>query len=170
MPGMSPAARAKAQVRIREWAALSPERRRMARNNYRLAKSLDRDERVATWESYRQMTPEQRSVLRANGWTSNTAARHAVSPTGLAKEAARPITVVRALADPWAGRVAAGTTAIGRAAPLSADPERAGEAPCSPSHAWAPSPRLCPLLRPCPRPPCQTPTPGADSCASPMKA
>jgi len=110
MPGMSPAARAKAQVRIREWAALSPEQRRMARNNYRLAKSLDRDERVATWESYRQMTPEQRSVLRANGWTSNTAARHAGSPTGLAKEAARPIAVVPAATRPAHGSANARTT------------------------------------------------------------
>jgi hypothetical protein len=91
MPAMNPADRAAAQQRIREWAALSPEQRRMARDNYRLAKSLDRDERLATWESYQQMTPEQRSVLRANGWTSNTAARHAGAPTGLAKEAARPL-------------------------------------------------------------------------------
>jgi hypothetical protein len=37
------------------------------------------------------MTPEQRAVLRANGWTSNTAARHAGAPTGLAKQAARPL-------------------------------------------------------------------------------
>jgi hypothetical protein len=91
MPAMNPADRAAAQQRIREWAALSPEQRRMARDNYRLAKSLDRDERLATWESYQQMTPEQRSVLRANGWTSNTAARHAGAPTGLAKEASRPL-------------------------------------------------------------------------------
>ncbi len=110
MPRMSSAERAKAQVRIREWASLSPEQRRMARNNYRLAKSLDRDERVATWESYRQMTPEQRSVLRANGWTSNTAARHAGSPTGLAKEAARPIAVVPAATRPPSGSNNARTT------------------------------------------------------------
>ncbi len=94
MPTMSAGDRAKAQARIQEWASLTPEQRRMARNNYRLAKSLDRDERLATWESYNLMTPEQRSVLRANGWTSNTAARHAGAPTGLAKEAARPLTAV----------------------------------------------------------------------------
>ena len=96
MPSMMPEDRAKAQARIREWASLTPDERRMARNNYRLAKSLDRDERLATWESYNQMTPEQQSVLRANGWTSNTAAKHAGAPTGLAKEAARPITAVPA--------------------------------------------------------------------------
>ena len=96
MPSMMPEDRAKAQTRIREWASLTPDQRRMARNNYRLAKSLDRDERLATWESYNQMTPEQQSVLRANGWTSNTAAKHAGASTGLAKEAARPITAVPA--------------------------------------------------------------------------
>lgn len=103
MPTMDTAERATAQARIQAWAALSPEQRRMARNNYRLAKTLDRDERLATWESYSQMTPEQRSVLRANGWTSNTAARHAGAPTGLAKEAARPITVSPTAARPISG-------------------------------------------------------------------
>lgn len=91
MPGMSPDDQAAARARIREWAALSPDERRMARENFRLAKSLDKDERVASWESYQQLTPEQQAVLRSNGWTSNTAARHAGAPNGLAREAARPL-------------------------------------------------------------------------------
>lgn len=91
VPRMEPADREKAQVRIREWATLTPEQRRLARNNYRLAKNLDKAEREASWEQYSTMTAEQRSVLRTSGWTSNTAARHAGAPTGLAKEAARPL-------------------------------------------------------------------------------
>ncbi len=91
VPRMKPADREKAQARIREWATLTPEQRRLARNNYRLAKTLDKEEREASWEQYNTMTAEQQSVLRANGWTSNTAARHAGAPTGLAKEAARPL-------------------------------------------------------------------------------
>ena len=91
LPGMPPKARAQAEKRIREWAALTPEQRRLARNNYRLAKKLPKEERVATWEQYQQMTPEQQEVLRRAGWTSNTAARHAGAPTGLAKEAAQPL-------------------------------------------------------------------------------
>lgn len=90
-PRMKPAQQAKASKRIAEWAALSPEQRRIARANYRLAKSLPKDERIAEWEQYQQMTPEQRAVLRVSGSTSNTAARHAGSRTGLAKEAAQPI-------------------------------------------------------------------------------
>ncbi len=89
-PKMSSQARERAEGRIREWAALSPEQRRLARQNYRLARRLAPDERQAQWERYREMTPEQRSVLRTSGSTSNTAARHAGARTGLAKHAAQP--------------------------------------------------------------------------------
>ncbi|MCL4747953.1 MAG: DUF3106 domain-containing protein [Burkholderiaceae bacterium] len=91
VPRMRGADREKALERIREWASLSHEQRRLARNNYRLSKNLDRDGLSADWEQYLQMTPEQRAVLRASGTTSNTAARHAGARTGLAKEAARPL-------------------------------------------------------------------------------
>lgn len=91
VPRMAPAARERAHQRIREWAALTPEQRRLARQNYRLAKRLPPDERQAQWERYRELTPEQRAVLRNSGWTSNTAARHAGARTGLAKEAAQPL-------------------------------------------------------------------------------
>jgi len=91
VPRMAPKARERAHERIREWAALTPDQRRLARQNYRLAKRLPPDERQAQWERYREMTPEQRSVLRSAGWTSNTAARHAGARTGLAKEAAQPL-------------------------------------------------------------------------------
>lgn len=91
IPRMEGAERERAEARIREWARLTPEQRNLARNNYRLAKTLPKDTRAATWEQYRQMTPEQREVLRSSGSTSNTAAGHAGAATGLAKQAARPL-------------------------------------------------------------------------------
>ena len=91
IPRMGPDERARALQRIQEWATLTPEERAQARNNYRLAKTLPKDTRVQQWEQYQQLTPEQQAVLRSSGWTSNTAARHAGAPTGLAKEAARPL-------------------------------------------------------------------------------
>mgnify|MGYP001285209860 CR=1 FL=1 len=83
-------------------ASLTPEQRRQARNNYRLARSLPKDQRVATWEQYQQMTPEQQAVLRQSGMLSNTAARHAEAFTGLAVRAARPLSP-RAPAEPRKG-------------------------------------------------------------------
>ncbi len=91
VPKMSDEQRERVDERIREWAKLTPEQRRLARQNYRLAKRLDPDERQARWERYRELTPEQRAVLRTSGTTSNTAARHAGARTGLAKQAAQPL-------------------------------------------------------------------------------
>jgi len=91
VPQMSDEQRERVNERIQEWAKLTPEQRRLARQNYRLAKRLDPDERQAQWERYSEMTPEQRAVLRTSGTTSNTAARHAGARTGLAKQAAQPL-------------------------------------------------------------------------------
>lgn len=91
LPAMSAESRAKAQRRILEWANLSPEQRRLARANYRLAKERSAKQRVEEWRSYQSMTQEQRNVLRQAGSTSNTAAGHAGAATGLAKEASQPL-------------------------------------------------------------------------------
>lgn len=91
VPRMSAERQAKAHERIREWAALSPEERKLARSNYRLAKKLPQDARVAQWQHYETLTDEQKDVLRSAGSTSNTAAGHAGARTALAKEAAQPI-------------------------------------------------------------------------------
>jgi hypothetical protein len=91
LPAMSAERRAKAQRRILEWANLSPEQRRLARANYRLAKERSMEQRVEEWQSYQSMTQEQREILRRAGSTSNTAAGHAGAATGLAKEASQPL-------------------------------------------------------------------------------
>jgi hypothetical protein len=91
LPSMSPERQEKARRRILEWANLTPEQRRVARANYRLAKERPAQKRVEEWQSYQSMTQEQREVLRKAGSTSNTAAGHAGAPTGLANEASQPL-------------------------------------------------------------------------------
>lgn len=90
-PKMKPDERKRVEKRVEEWAALTPDQRRLARANYRLAQQVARENVLAEWENYQAMTPEQRSVLGTAGSTSNTAARHAGASTGLAKEAAQPL-------------------------------------------------------------------------------
>ena len=131
IPRMKPDQQARARERIEAWAALTPEQRLLARRNYRLAKELPKDERVAQWERYQQMTPDQRAVLRASGWTSNTAARHAGASTGLAKEAAQP------LAPTPPRRPATGTPAQKPGAAPQGKPTPASAAP----YGSSPSPR-----------------------------
>lgn len=92
-PKMGAAAQTRTSARIREWAMLTPEQRRLARQNYRIAKSIPKDERIAQSQQYNTMTDEQKKVLQTSGSTSNTAARHAGSRTALAKEASQPLTI-----------------------------------------------------------------------------
>ena len=90
-PKMSAADQLRASARIRDLAKLNHEQRRMVRQNYRLAKGLPQQERVAQSEQYQSMTEEQKHVLQTSGSTSNTGARHAGSRTALAKEASQPL-------------------------------------------------------------------------------
>jgi hypothetical protein len=91
-PKMKPERRKRVERRIVEWAALTPQQRRIARENYRLAQQRSNERLVAEWEAYQAMTPEQRSVLVSAGSTpSNTAARSAAGPTGLARVAYQPL-------------------------------------------------------------------------------
>ena len=89
-PKMKADEQKRVEKRIAEWAALTPDQRRLARANNRLAQKVGRENLLAEWENYQSMTPEQRSVLGSVG-TSNTAARHVAAQTGLAKEAAQPL-------------------------------------------------------------------------------
>ena len=95
VPKMNLAQQKTATVRVKEWAALTPEQRKLARANFRLVKELPTEERTAQWRQYQSMTPAQRTVLRSSGWTSNTAAQHAGATTGLAKEASQPIKEIK---------------------------------------------------------------------------
>jgi Protein of unknown function (DUF3106) len=88
---MNPEQTAKLQTRMRGWADLSPEQRVRARANYNLASKVPQDQRVAEFEQYRGMTPEQRKILRSAGKTSNTAALYSGTRSGLATEAAQPL-------------------------------------------------------------------------------
>ncbi|MEZ5660493.1 MAG: DUF3106 domain-containing protein [Burkholderiaceae bacterium] len=65
VPRLDTEQRGHALARIREWAALSPDERSVARRNFQLARTLGRDDRIRQWERYNSMTPEQRSILRA---------------------------------------------------------------------------------------------------------
>lgn len=109
LPKLPADQQARARARIAEWAALSPEQRRLARQNFRLARQLPAERRVQQWQRYDTMTPEQKEVLRAAGATSNTAAGHAGARTALAKEAARPMaSPVGAVRPPAPGTPPAG--------------------------------------------------------------
>jgi Protein of unknown function (DUF3106) len=88
---LSPAQQELARERIKQWSALTPEQRRLARANFSLAKKAPSTQRVAEFAQYQGMTAEQKLILRTEGSTSNTAVKYAGVRSGLAPEAAQPI-------------------------------------------------------------------------------
>ncbi len=64
-PSLDPAQQARAQSKMQEWVRLNPEQRRIARDSYLRAKSLNTTEKNAKWERYQQLSEEEKNKLAA---------------------------------------------------------------------------------------------------------
>ncbi|OON62087.1 hypothetical protein B0920_00915 [Massilia sp. KIM] len=60
---MSPTEQQRVHERMREWMKLTPEQRNLARENFSKARSLSPGDKAATWESYKQLSEEQKRKL-----------------------------------------------------------------------------------------------------------
>lgn len=63
---MKPDEQVRVQDRMRAWTRLSPEERRVARENYTLSKKIDKTEKASQWEQYQQLPEEQKRKLAAD--------------------------------------------------------------------------------------------------------
>ena len=54
------------QERMRAWLKLTPEERRLARENYTLSKKIGKDQKSAQWEQYQQLPEEEKRKLAAD--------------------------------------------------------------------------------------------------------
>ncbi|KWA41324.1 hypothetical protein WL27_11700 [Burkholderia multivorans] len=62
---MTPEAQKRLQARMSEWVRMTPEQRRVARENYQSAKALSAQARERAWKAYQQLPPEQKERLAA---------------------------------------------------------------------------------------------------------
>lgn len=100
---MHPDEQKRVSERMREWARLTPEERRVARENYARSKKIEPAQRSAQWELYQQLPEEQKKKLaadavvkkqlaklpaRSNNATTAPAKSGTPSPAGAAKPAA----------------------------------------------------------------------------------
>ncbi len=63
---MKPDEQQRVQERMRAWIKLSPEERRVARENYTLSKKVDKSQKASQWEQYQQLPEEQKRKLAAD--------------------------------------------------------------------------------------------------------
>ena len=78
------------QGRMREWAALSPQQRSMARLNFADVKQLPQDEKRTKWEAYQALSPEAKQKLATQQPAAPLGAAPAVKPVSSNKLAATP--------------------------------------------------------------------------------
>ncbi|UOD30391.1 DUF3106 domain-containing protein [Massilia violaceinigra] len=60
---MKPDEQVRMQERMRAWTRLTPDERRVARENYTLSKKIDKSQKSAEWEKYQQLPEEQKKKL-----------------------------------------------------------------------------------------------------------
>jgi hypothetical protein len=73
------------QGRMREWAALSPQRRAAARLNFAGVQKLPQEDKKAKWEAYQALSPEAKQKLAAQQPLPVTGAAIAVKPPANSK-------------------------------------------------------------------------------------
>lgn len=60
----SPAEQARLQTRMTEWVKMTPQQRRLARENYQITRSLPAQKKAEAWNKYQQLPEEQRRTWR----------------------------------------------------------------------------------------------------------
>ncbi|MCC8400918.1 DUF3106 domain-containing protein [Paraburkholderia sp. MMS20-SJTN17] len=63
---MSPDAQKRLHERMSEWVRMTPEQRRVARENYQVSKELPRETRQNAWKAYQQLPEETKERLAAS--------------------------------------------------------------------------------------------------------
>jgi hypothetical protein len=62
---MKPDEQQRVQERMRDWLKLTPEERRVVRQNYTMSKKIDKDQKASQWEQYQQLPEEEKRKLAA---------------------------------------------------------------------------------------------------------
>lgn len=80
------------QERMRDWVALTPQQRRIARENYQISKQLSAEKKAEAWQDYQQLSEEQKRKLAAASRAAkpSTAVSALPSSGGLVKDVRPP--------------------------------------------------------------------------------
>ncbi|WLI87539.1 DUF3106 domain-containing protein [Massilia sp. R2A-15] len=69
---MKPDEQARMHEKMREWVQMTPEQRRLVRENYTRAKRIDATQKSEQWEKYQQLPEEQKQKLAAEAAAART--------------------------------------------------------------------------------------------------
>lgn len=126
-PKFSPAEQARLQARMAEWVKMSPQQRRLARENYQITRALPAEKKAEAWDKYQQLPEEQKKKLAATERVPNRPG--AVSALPSAKR----------LPGGTSHAVRHGPKAAGAAGKPASEAQAASAAAASPATASAPA-------------------------------
>jgi hypothetical protein len=78
---MKPDEQARVHERMREWVKMTPEERRVVRENYTRTKKIDPSQKSQQWEQYQQLPEEQKKQLAAEAASARARKQVANLPT-----------------------------------------------------------------------------------------
>jgi hypothetical protein len=105
---LTPTEQAVMHTRMMEWVSLSAQQRSQARLNFAVAREVPVDQRLAHWEAYQALSPEQKQKLAASSTAKPMGAAPAVKPVAPSKLTVTPAATASAPGT---------TTTAGRSAP-----------------------------------------------------
>jgi hypothetical protein len=88
---LTPAEQIKLHSRMTEWSSLSKQQRSQARLNFAKSKQLTSNQKTATWEAYRALSPEERKKLVVSAPAKPKGAAMAIKPVPAQKLARIPV-------------------------------------------------------------------------------
>lgn len=142
---MSPLEQQRVHERMRQWMKLTPQQRNLARENFNKTRKLAPGEKIATWESYKQLPPEQKRKLAKSATRKPAPVALPESPTLVIPTPCPPNTTRRGaecITPPGANAPAPSATA---STPAPAPSAPAAGAPAAPAPAVsAPGPSATP--------------------------
>ena len=97
-PGMTQEEQQRIQERMRDWVKLTPEQRRLARENYVRAKKLKPDQKSAQWEQYQQLPDEEKKKLAADAAAKKKVAT--LPPPGAQDKQAKSLPPIKSTPKP----------------------------------------------------------------------
>ncbi|HEY0065026.1 MAG TPA: DUF3106 domain-containing protein [Telluria sp.] len=126
---MKPDEQLRVQERMRAWTRLSPEERRVARENYTLSKKIDKTQKASQWEQYQQLPEEQKRKLAADAAVKKQKQPVTALPPKTQPKAIAPIKKIQCPAGTMRNPNPAGPTCI----PGSATPAVIPPPPATPA-------------------------------------
>lgn len=121
-PTLKPEEQARLQERMAEWVKMTPQQRRVARENYQITRTLPPEKKADAWDRYQQLPDEQKKKLAA----AEKVPRRPGAVSGLPSAKRLPAHTSKAPAS--------------AAAALAASPASAPLAPAAPASAVAAAP------------------------------